>query len=96
MTQSAHQIAAGLSETQRHDLMRGWDAACDADWQLLLSDPADFFERQEVLGFAELVPVDEEALEDAFAWERGIEPGGSMWSLTPLGLEVRAILTGKG
>lgn len=36
----------------------------------------------EAAGYIELVPVDDDALDSAFAAERGIEPGGMMWQLT--------------
>lgn len=39
----------------------------------------------EKAGYAELVPVTPEALDDPFAAERGIEPGGVMWELTVTG-----------
>jgi len=61
-----------------------WNAACDVDKHLL---PVDFEEQAEAAGLIELVPVDREALESAFAWDRGIEPGGSMWRLTAKGRE---------
>lgn len=85
-------IARGLTKAQREDLTSNWDAACDGDWALVTTEASDFFESQEAAGFADLVPVDDDALEDAFAAERGIEKGGSMWRLTPLGLRVRAYL----
>ncbi len=61
-----------------------WDDFCDADWRLV-TDPTSFLEQCEAAGLAECVPVDEEALDDVFASERGIEPGGMMWRLTPAG-----------
>lgn len=85
-------IVAGLSEDARADLTSNWDAACDADWQLVTTDTADFFERQVAAGFAELVPVDRDALEDPFAAERGIYPGGELYVLNSLGRTVRAHL----
>ncbi len=88
--QTAEQVADSLSEAQRLDFTEYWDAICDAD--PLPCDYDEYVERMEVGGFAELVPVDDEALESAFAWERGIEPGGMMWQLTPLGLAVRKVL----
>lgn len=39
----------------------------------------------EAAGYIELVPVDDDALDSAFAAERGIEPGGMMWQLTDAG-----------
>ena len=64
------------------DLRKHWAAFCDAD----VFDGSDTFtERMEGAGYIELVPVDDDALEDPFAYERGIEPGGSMWELTKKG-----------
>lgn len=62
------------------ELRRDWDAFCDAD-----PVEADFAERMEAAGYCELVPVDEAALQDPFAAERGIERGGTMWVLTSAG-----------
>lgn len=59
-----------------------WDAFSDADKHLL---PDDFEEQAEAAGLIECVPVTPDALEDAFAAERGIEPGGMMWQLTAKG-----------
>ena len=86
------EIARGLTKAQREDLTGNWDAACDCDWADITTDPCDFFERQEAMGFAQCVPVTEDDIDGDFAWERGIEIGGSMWELTTLGLAVRAIL----
>lgn len=61
-----------------------WDDYADANWQLV-KDPTAFLEQCEDAGLAELVPVDNDALDDPFAAERGIEPGGMMWRLTALG-----------
>lgn len=44
-----------------------------------------FADRMEAAGFIELVPVAKDALEDAFAAERGIEKGGMMYRLTDAG-----------
>ena len=92
MTEDIATIARGLTKAQREDITSNWIAACDCDWGCITTEPADFFDRLEMSGFAKLVPVDDDALEDAFAHERGIEPGGMMWRLTPLGLAVRAYL----
>lgn len=85
-------MAAGLSEAQElcEDLTSNWDAFCDAD--PLPHRRENYPEDLERLGYAELVPVDADALDSSFAWERGIVPGGSMWQLTPLGLALRAHL----
>jgi len=58
-----------------------WDRACDAD---PTNDP-DFREKAEAAGLIHLVPVDDDALDDSFAEERGIVPGGLMWELTEAG-----------
>jgi hypothetical protein len=59
-----------------------WNAFCDADHA---DCPIDFLDRAEGAGLIELVPVDDDALDEAFAWERGIERGGSMFQLTAAG-----------
>lgn len=61
-----------------------WDDYTEADW-LLVKDPTSFLEQCEDVGLAECVPVDDDALNDSFAYERGIEPGGMMWRLTAPG-----------
>ncbi len=61
-----------------------WDDYTEADWQLV-KDPTTFLEQCEDAGLAECVEVDDDALDDAFAAERGIEPGGMMWRLTDAG-----------
>jgi hypothetical protein len=61
-----------------------WNAFCDADHG---DYPEGFIETAEANGLAELVPVTNEALDEAFASERGIERGGSMWQLTKAGHE---------
>lgn len=87
-------VAKGLSESaQLHrDLTVNWDAFCEADPLPDWRDQESFPERLEAAGYAEIVAVDRDALESAFAAERGIYRGGSMWQLTPLGLAVRTIL----
>jgi hypothetical protein len=66
-----------------------WDLFCDFDEMPVDQDV--YLKRLEDAGLAELVPVDDDALEDPFAWERGIEPGGSMYRLTALGRQVREL-----
>ncbi|MGE0290639.1 MAG: hypothetical protein AB7I42_25160 [Bradyrhizobium sp.] len=84
-------LNARLEEAVKADAKRQltehWHSFCDAD---PFPDSDTFAERMEAAGLIELVPVTTEALEEAFAAERGIEPGGSMWSLTAAG---RATLT---
>lgn len=66
----------------REDLRKHWGAFCDAD----PFDGADTFtERMEARGFIQLRPVRKADLEQSFAAERGIEPGGSLWELTKAG-----------
>ena len=57
-----------------------WDAFCDCD-----PSPDDFADRMEAAGLIFLDGVTDDDLDDAFASERGIEPGGLIWRLTPAG-----------
>ncbi len=85
-------LAAKLTEIQRLDLTERWDQFCDCD---PLSGNRDHEEyRADMLldGFADLRAVDDDDLEDPFAWDRGIVPGGEVYTLTPLGLAVRQYL----
>lgn len=59
-----------------------WNAFSDADHA---DCPIDFLDNAEEAGLIELVPVDADALDDPFAWERGIERGGMMFQLTAAG-----------
>lgn len=59
-----------------------WNAFCDADHG---DYPENFIEICEEDGLVELVPVTRDALDEAFAFDRGIRPGGSMWVLTKAG-----------
>lgn len=72
---------ARLSEAQL-ELRAHWMSFCDAD---AFAGSADFPERMEASGLIELVEVDDDALDDPFAAERGIERGGLMWQLTDAG-----------
>lgn len=89
-------LAGKLTEAQRlhEDLLANWDAFSDAD--PLPHPREDFPECLERQGYAELVPVDDDALDEAFAWERGIEAGGLMWQLTASGLSLRTYLKEQG
>ena len=91
--QDIDRIVAGLTKAQREHLTTNWDAACDCDWGDVTTETSNFFERQEAAGFAQCVHVTEDDVDGDFAWERGIEIGGRMWELTPLGLAVRTALT---
>lgn len=76
----AEHATADPREERAEELKDDWYKFCDAD------PVADgFIERMEAAGYAELVAVTEQALEDPFAAERGIERGGMMWQLTRLG-----------
>ncbi|MER9217929.1 hypothetical protein NKI48_03190 [Mesorhizobium sp. M0644] len=66
--------------TAAQKLRACWHDFCDAD-----PVPPEFAEDMERAGYAELVSVDADALDDPFAYERGIIPGGSMWQLTEAG-----------
>jgi hypothetical protein len=79
-------IVASLSEAQRRDLTVNWDDFCDAE---RLQLPPDYPDDLVKAGFVILDAVDDDDLDEAFAWDRGIEPGGSVYRLTPLGLAVR-------
>lgn len=89
-------VVAGLSGAQKRDLTIHWDEFCDAEPLSHGREFDAFLNDMEAAGFAQLVPVDQDALEDAFAYERGIEAGGMMWELTGKALAVRAALIEKG
>lgn len=57
-----------------------WRAFCDAD-----PVPPEFIDDMEKVGFVQLRSVEDADLEEAFAAERGIEPGGLLWELTDAG-----------
>lgn len=81
-----------LTETEWRNIdefRRHWHDFCDCD---TFEGCDTFAERMELAGFIELVPVDADALESSFAEERGIVPGGMMWTLTSAG---RAALDGE-
>ncbi|MDE2447301.1 MAG: hypothetical protein KGO94_14085 [Alphaproteobacteria bacterium] len=63
-------------------LFRRWNSFCNAD---NFVGRETFTDRMEKAGLIELVPVDDDALEESFAAERGIEKGGMMWKLTAAG-----------
>jgi hypothetical protein len=68
------------------DMLRAyWNDACAADWHLIPDCPEDFMEQMEGAGLAYCRPVEDEDLEQAFAFELGIESGGFVWDLTPAG-----------
>lgn len=63
-------------------LLSNWLSFCDAD---AFPGSDTFADAMEAAGFIELVLVTKGDLEDAFAAERGIEPGGMVWKLTDAG-----------
>ena len=86
-------VAAGLTKAGRGaDLTTNWDRFCDCDPLPEGVDRDLYVQRMEDEGLLDWRSVDDDDLEDAFAEERGIVPGGMVYSLTPLGLAVRAAL----
>jgi hypothetical protein len=85
-------IAGGLSEAMRLALTSDWDAFCQCDWHDMSCEVEGFAERLEEAGFVMLDAVDADDLEQPFADDLGIVPGGSVWRFTPLGLAVRDYL----
>lgn len=83
--------------TPEEALRRYWSAFCDADWHLIdddaCEDGGDVSDAWEAAGLIELRSVTADDLDDAFAAERGIISGGSVWHLTPEG---RAALAQQG
>lgn len=74
-----------MTDIPTNDFKKNWSSFCDADQ---FEGREDFAERMEAAGLIELVPVDNNALDDAFAAQRGIEKGGFMWRATDAGLRV--------
>lgn len=62
-----------------------WNAFCDCDYHLIGMPYDDFVNHGEKEGLFALRAVEPDDLEESFAWERGIEMGGSLWELTPKG-----------
>lgn len=89
-------LAASLSEAQRADLTANWDHFCDADYTLMKTDDPEYPANLEAAGYVILDAVSDDDLETPFAWELGIEAGGSVYRLTSLGMELRAFLEGEG
>ena len=67
---------------------RAWNAFCDADYHDIGIPYDDFVGHGESNGLFELRAVEPDDLDDAFAYERGIEIGGSIWELTEKGREL--------
>jgi hypothetical protein len=82
-------VAPAVKLTPEEALRAYWAAFCDADWHLIdddaCEDGADLIDIWEANGLVVLDGVDDDELDDALADERGIEPGGSVWRLTPAG-----------
>lgn len=93
--QQVAEIAGRLSKAQRDDLTKNWDAFCDGDRGDMRTDDPEYPASLEAAGFVKWDSVDADDLEDAFAWERGIEPGGTVYRFTPLGLAVRNFIQGN-
>lgn len=70
-----------------------WDAFCDADPLPNGRDIDEYLSEMEDAGLIELRDVEPDDLDDPFAWERGIEPGGMVWTLTEKGKVARAQIT---
>lgn len=67
------------------DLRKHWRAFCDAD----PFEGADTFtDRMEARGYIRMRKVRKADLQESFAAERGIEPGGYIWELTAKGHKV--------
>ncbi len=92
MADEVERVARGLSAARRADLTINWDHFCEADYALMASEDENYPDALEADGFVYLDAVNPDDLETPFAWELGIEPGGSVYRLTPLGLAVRAHL----
>lgn len=85
-------LATALTETQRIDLTERWDQFCDQDELSGNRDPDEYTADLLLDGFADIREVERDDLEDPFAYERGIEPGGMIYVLTPLGAALRTAL----
>lgn len=89
-------IAASLTKAQQRDLTSNWDHFCQADYSLMTSDDENYPDALEESGFVCLDGVNADDLETPFADELGIVEGGSVYRLTPLGLQVRQHLLNQG
>jgi hypothetical protein len=72
------------------EALRGyWSAACDCDPvdHDACEEGGDLFDAWEAAGLIRPRAVTKADLDDAFAAEKGIAPAGSMWELTPAGLD---------
>lgn len=76
-----------------------WNAFCDADYGDIGVPYDDFVGHGEAEGLFALRAVEPDDLDDAFAYERGIQAGGSLWELTDKGRDLfnaRAAHQGAG
>ncbi len=65
-----------------------WNAFCDCDYHDIGVSYDDFVGFGESNGFFKLRAVEPDDLDDSFAYERGIEEGGSVWELTDKGRDL--------
>lgn len=72
------------------ELRAYWSAFCDCD-----PTPDDFRDRMEAAGLIYLDAANEDDLDNPFASELGIEPGGSVWRLTDRGSQAYATPSDK-
>lgn len=75
--------------TPEEALRRYWDDFCECDWGRIdnhaCCKDVDLEDAWMTAGLIYLRSVDEDDLDDVFAAERGIEPGGNVWDLTDAG-----------
>lgn len=72
------------------ELRAYWAAFCDCD-----PTPDDFQDRMEAAGLIVLDAVNDDDLDNPFASELGIEPGGTVWRLTDRGSQAYATPSDK-
>jgi hypothetical protein len=82
-------LAEALTDTQRLDLTERWDQFCDKDELSGNRDPDEYTADLLLDGFADMRGVEPDDLDNPFAYERGIEEGGWLYELTPLGRALR-------
>jgi len=73
-------LAEAEKLTPEHELRAFWWDACDGG-----PTPDGFTDRMSTAGLIDLRPVNSDDLDDAFADEHGIVPGGEVWDLTEAG-----------
>lgn len=95
--------------TPEEAFRRYWADFCECDCDRIDNDACgegvDLTDVWEEAGLIFLRSVDEDDLDDVFAAERGIEPGGNVWDLTDAGRaalkkseggEAAALVNGEG